>query len=74
MAAKMYTTRHDGEMLDLICYDHYGQHYGAVEQVLAANPNVHALSRYPVLPAGVTFILPELDVAKTGTQLQKLWD
>ena len=74
MAAKFYTTRRDGEMLDLICFDHYGRQFGAVEQVLEANPDVHQLSRYPVLPAGVTFILPELKVERTGVQLQKLWD
>lgn len=50
-----YTTV-DGDMLDHLCWRHYGQEWDTVEIVLAANPGLAALG--PVLPAGVTITLP----------------
>lgn len=57
MATKnTYTTKED-DVLDAICYSHYGKTSGVVEQVLDANPG---LCEYDVfLPAGVVIILPE---------------
>ncbi|MBB4287833.1 tail protein X [Roseospira goensis] len=50
-----YTT-FDGDMLDHLCWRHYGQEWDMVEAVLDANPGLAALG--PVLPAGVTITLP----------------
>jgi phage tail protein X len=67
-----YVTR-DGDMLDAICQNFYGESLGYVEQVLFDNPG---LAEYgPVLPLGVTIILPEIDpVAIEDSNTIKLWD
>lgn len=52
-----YVTR-DGDMLDWICWRHYGRSAGAVEAVLAANPGLADLG--PVYAAGLTIALPDL--------------
>ncbi len=70
--ARYYTTKRDGEMLDLICKLEYGEETPAIDQVLAANPDMHILSRTPLLPAGVTFLLP--DIEQPSSKLQKLYD
>lgn len=70
--ARYYTTQRDGEMLDLICKLEYGSETPAVEQVIAANPDLHIITRTPVLPAGVTLLLPDLEL--TESKLQKLYD
>ena len=49
------TTR-DGDMIDLIAWDHYGFHEGAVEAVLEANPGL--AKRPPVLEGGLEIVLP----------------
>jgi len=65
----------NGDMLDLICYRHYdGKQAGAVEAVLEANQPIN-LSQYgPVLPRGLTIVLPELASSVTEVPLVKLWD
>jgi len=65
-----YRTR-DGDMLDWICWKHYGYQSGAVEAVLAANPGLADLG--PKLSAGVVLILPDLD-ATEETPVVRLWD
>ena len=73
--ATTYTTRQDGEMLDLICYHHYnGRQSGAVELVLTANWHLRHLRTWPKLPAGVTIVLPDLPEAVTAPQTIRLWD
>lgn len=52
-----YTTV-DGDMLDKVCWQHYGRHKGTVEAVL--NANRHLAEMPPILPAGVVVTLPDL--------------
>ena len=66
-----YTTR-AGEMLDLICWRHYGFQPGTAEAVLAAN---YGLSeRPPVLPAGLTIVLPDLPQPRAAPPAVRLWN
>jgi len=53
-----YRTR-DGDMLDWICWYHYGGRVsGVIEQVLEANPGL--ADRGPVLSAGLVIDLPRI--------------
>jgi phage tail protein X len=61
----------DGDMLDLICWRHYGGRPGAVETVLEANPGLADYGE--VLPAGVFIELPEL-TGETKQASVKLWE
>jgi phage tail protein X len=66
-----YITR-AGDMLDLICWRHYGFHAGTAEAVLAAN---YGLSeRPPVLPSGLTITLPDLPQPRATPPAVRLWD
>ena len=56
MTAVRYLTR-DGDMLDWICWRHYGRS-NTLEVVLAANPGL--AERGPVLPAGIELTLPDI--------------
>ena len=67
-----YRTK-DGDLLDQVCWDYYGDHPGAVEQVLVANPGL--ADSGPALPAGLLIELPELKPAtRTAAQSISLWD
>ncbi len=68
--AQNYVTR-DGDMLDWICWKHYGRTVGAVEAVLAANRDLATLG--PVYTAGVKIVLPDLAAADT-TAVIRLWN
>lgn len=72
MADVPYITK-AGDMLDLICYDHYGYSAGAVEQVLDYAANYRLADQPEVLPAGITIYLPPLE-APTKEPLQRIWD
>lgn len=63
----------DGDMVDAICYRHYGNSRGStLEAVLTANPGLAA--RGPVLPAGVDIYLPDIAQPTTDTPGQiQLW-
>lgn len=65
-----YRTR-DGDMLDWICWKHYGRTQGAVEAVLEVNTHLADLG--PVYAAGVLIDLPELTAAPADTTV-RLWD
>ena len=53
----IYTSR-DGDMVDKVCHDWYGDKAGAYESVLRANPG---LAAQPMpLPAGIDIRLPDL--------------
>ncbi|MFC0118773.1 tail protein X [Pseudoalteromonas xiamenensis] len=65
-----YVTR-DGDVLDLICWRHYGRTAGIVEKVLEANYGLAALG--PIYPEQVTIFLPELPKPKTK-QVINIWD
>ena len=58
-----------GDVLDAICYKHYGTE-NVVEQVYAANPDLAELGA--VLPMGTLVFLPEINTQKT-IQPIRLW-
>lgn len=62
-----------GDVLDAICYAHYGTEHGTTEMVLNANPG---LADYPVhLPMGLVIRLPVVQVASQPVaQTVSLWD
>lgn len=65
-----YTTK-DGDVIDQICWQHYGRTAGLVEQVLEANPH---LAEYPIiLDAGVVIKLPVLEPVQQQV-LTKWWE
>lgn len=66
----LYRTK-EHDMLDWICWKHYGFQSGAVEIVLTANPELAAWGS--VLPAGLLITLPEIKKA-TAKPTIKLWD
>lgn len=62
----------EGDTADYIAWKYYGTQDGdVVERLLEANPGL--ADRGPVLAAGVTVSLPEIEAA-TVTQGVKLWD
>lgn len=63
-----YTTV-QGDVLDFIVTAHYGDIDGALEAVLSVNPGL--LVYGPVLPAGVSVNLPEIE-APAGSQAEIL--
>lgn len=58
-----------GEMLDEICFAHYGTN-DMLERVLEANPGIAALGA--VLPIGTKVILPEKPAPKSRSII-RLW-
>ncbi len=65
-----YITK-DGDMLDAICWRHYGRTRGVVEQVLEAN---YRLEEQPLeFPANLTILLPQIE-EPVQTNLIRLWD
>ena len=70
--ATTYRTR-EGDVLDELCWRHYGRQSGAVEAVLAANPGLSDLG--PIYPSGVLIALPDLAPAAAETPAPvRLWD
>lgn len=66
----LYRTK-ENDMLDWICWKHYGQQAGAVEVVLKANPGIAAYG--PKLPGGLLINLPEITVIQREEPI-RLWD
>ncbi|HYN76918.1 MAG TPA: tail protein X [Lamprocystis sp. (in: g-proteobacteria)] len=68
-----YRTR-DDDVLDDLCWRHYGTQSGPVEVVLDANPGLADLG--PIYPAGVLIILPDLpaQTAPVASPPVRLWD
>ena len=58
-------------MLDQIALAHYGDRPGAVEAILEANPGL--AERGPLLPSGVTVVLPALGDTQHRKEV-RLWD
>jgi phage tail protein X len=67
----LYITR-AGDMLDLICWRHYGFHAGTAEAVLSVNYGLSA--QPPVLPAGLTITLPDLPQPRVTPPAVRLWE
>lgn len=67
--ATVYRTR-DGDVLDAICYEHYGT-VVAVVQVLNANAGLADLG--PVYESGVDIVLPDVELPKEEPEAS-LWD
>lgn len=65
----VYKTK-DGDVLDDICFKHYGHTNGTVEKVLEANRFLGF--EPPILKAGLSIILPEISERKT-TETVRLW-
>ena len=53
------------DLVDAICWRHYGEQSGAVEVVLEANPGLADIG--PVLPAGIIIELPRVASGRSGT-------
>lgn len=74
MADVIYITK-EGDMVDLICFRHYGHTVGTTEKVLAANPGLAELG--PVPPKGTEIVLPDLGAPEQQPPVQetvRLWD
>lgn len=65
-----YRTK-SGDMLDDICFRHYGQSMGTIEQVLIANPGL--ASAGPVFVAGIEIGLPAITPASVAEPV-RIWD
>jgi phage tail protein X len=68
--SQFYVTRQFDE-LDAICHRYYGRTQQTVEQVLKVNQNLAEL--LPILPPGITILLPDLQQPETTTTL-RIWD
>jgi phage tail protein X len=66
----IYQTK-ENDMLDWICWRHYGRQSGVVEIVLAANAEIAEYGSF--LPAGVFINLPHIEKI-TQKPTIKLWD
>ncbi len=68
----IYTT-HDGDVLDHICWRHYGTEHRTTEAVIEANAG--AVIAGAVLPAGLRVVLPVIEIETTpATQIIQLFD
>lgn len=65
-----YRTQQD-DMVDAICWKHYGTQAGVVEKVLEANPDLADMGY--MLPAGVVIELPDIYLPQQQTQIIRLW-
>ncbi len=60
----------EGDMVDHIGFKYYGTHAGTAEAIYAAN---RELAEYgPVLPIGVSILLPKMPVPTNDHQIE-LW-
>ena len=58
------------EVLDAICFEHYGSEANYTEIVLAANPNLAEIGTH--LPMGTLINLPDIKLEQTSQQVE-LW-
>jgi len=65
-----YRTK-EGDMLDAICFKHYGQSAGMVELVFNANPGLAAKGSRFV--SGIVIELPDIKPAAVRQEV-RLWD
>lgn len=69
--AATYRTQ-DGDMLDDLCWRHYGRQSGAVEVVLEANRGLAELG--PIYTTGTLIALPDLAPPAASAGPVRLWD
>ena len=62
----------DGDMIDMIGFAFYGTHDRTSELIYEANP--HILGLDPVLPNGLTIILPAAPPEGRRVSTVSLWD
>ena len=62
----------DGDMLDVICLNHYGHAHRYVEAVLNSNPGL--ADQGAVLSAGTIILLPDLTELGHQEAAVRLWD
>ncbi len=67
----MYYVSKENEMLDLICWKHYGYSSGAVEIVLEENPGLVEYGSF--LPAGLKIKFPTIQKTIQKSKL-KVWE
>lgn len=60
--AALYVTL-AGDVLDHLCWRHYGREWDTTEAVLTANPGL--AEHGPILPAGIAITLPYLAIDPT---------
>ena len=70
MSDAIYRTR-EGDMLDYICWKHYGEASGMVEQVLEKNPGLAA--KGPIYQENELIILP-LITKPVVKNVINIWD
>lgn len=59
MSVPVYYTTREGDTVDLICHRYYGSTYGKqVEALLEANRALALADYGPVLPKGLTLLMP----------------
>ncbi|HHA2675028.1 TPA: tail protein X [Stenotrophomonas maltophilia] len=69
---RRYSTR-EGDVVDAIAWQHYGEESPEILiAVFEANPGL--ADRDPILPAGVTIILPEIQRPANTVKGTALWD
>lgn len=69
--AARYVTE-GGDMLDHLCWRHYGRDWAVPELVLRANPGL--AGHGAALPAGLTILLPPPPPAAAAKKLRRLFD
>ncbi|WP_422569931.1 tail protein X [Antarcticirhabdus aurantiaca] len=69
--ADSYTMR-QGQTVDQVCREIYGDESGFVEAVLGANPGLAAKGFFPGL--GTVIVVPDLALADEGPAPVTLWD
>ena len=71
--ATTYRTR-DGDVLDALCWLHYGTTVGTVEAVLEGNRGL--ADQGAIYPAGILITFPDLAASATAplTRPVRLWD
>lgn len=67
-----YLTRY-GDTVDYICWRHYGSERGGTTEAVL-NANIGLAAHGPVLPAGLTIVLPAYDDTQQVEKMIELWD
>lgn len=67
----VYTTI-EGDMLDMICFKHYGYENGSVEAVYAANREL--AEQGTAFANGLQIVLPYIAQQKQERRIVTLWD